>query len=131
MKERYERTDNGTVIDNRTGLEWQADHVGLMTWQEAMAYAGGLGDGWRLPSVEELITLIDYGRANPATNFPSHSVDILWSSSVLADDPSYAWIGYFSYGYVSYNVKNNYFHVRCVRRGPLSGKDPMVELDRR
>jgi len=112
---RFEKTDHNTVIDHITGLEWQADATEPITWQEAMAYASGLGDGWRLPSVEELTTLIGYNRSNPATGFPDHPSAWFWSSSILANYPRSAWLVSFSYGYVYYNAKYYSYHVRCVR----------------
>jgi len=43
------------------GLEWQdepaPEQMGL---EEAEAFAAGLGDGWRLPTVQELVGLWDY-----------------------------------------------------------------------
>ena len=57
---------NGTVRDNFTGLIWQKDYTATMTWYKALGYCaqldlGGYAVGsWRLPSVVELTTLIDY-----------------------------------------------------------------------
>jgi hypothetical protein len=39
-----------------------------------MDYAAALGNGWRLPIIEELTTLVDYSRVSPATEFPSHPI---------------------------------------------------------
>ena len=69
---------NGTVSDNATGLMWQQDtardggNYDAMTWEEALAYCealnlGGLTD-WRLPTIKELRSLVDYGEYNPAIN---------------------------------------------------------------
>lgn len=44
-----------------TALEWQQDPpADAMGWEAAQAYAAGLGDGWRLPTVPELVGLWDY-----------------------------------------------------------------------
>jgi hypothetical protein len=121
MNDRFEPTGNSTVIDHETGLEWQASTSGPMTWQEAMDYASSLGDGWRLPTIEELITLIDYSQVDPATNFPNHLATGFWSSSVHAYYTGYAWSVYFSSGYVYGNGKYNGIRVRCVRSGLQDG----------
>jgi len=36
-----------------------------MDWKESKEYCKGLGDGWRLPTMEELISLIDSSQSNP------------------------------------------------------------------
>jgi hypothetical protein len=121
MNDRFEPTGNSTVIDHETGLEWQASTSGPMTWQEAMDYASSLGDGWRLPTIEELITLIDYSQVDPATNFPNHLATGFWSSSIFTIDTSLVWYVYFYYGYVNISAKIDINHVRCVRYGLQDG----------
>lgn len=59
----FQDLGDGTVRDGRTGLVWQKGWGGTRTWRPAMAYCarneGGLpGSGWRLPSVDELRSLI-------------------------------------------------------------------------
>ena len=64
--------DGGIVKDSVTGLEWQDDDIGdKMEWREAISHCesdvslGGHGD-WRLPNVNELKSIIDRSRYNPA-----------------------------------------------------------------
>ena len=59
-------TDNGdgTVTDNVTGLVWQQTMDEKMTFEDAFKYAknstlGGYDD-WRLPTIKELWSLMDY-----------------------------------------------------------------------
>ncbi len=68
-------TDNGdgTVTDTSTGLMWQqAGSSNSMTWEQALAYCEGLNLGgytdWRLPTIKELYSLVDYTRYDPAIN---------------------------------------------------------------
>jgi len=75
----YVNNGNGTVTDTSTGLMWQQDtarddqgNYDTMTWEEALAYCesrtlGGHTD-WRLPTIKELRSLVDYTRYNPAIN---------------------------------------------------------------
>jgi len=120
---RFKKTAESTIIDTDTGLEWQTKTSNrLMNWREANEYAEFLGDGWRLPTIKELSTLIDYSRISPATTFPGHGNNYFWSSSVRADYTSFAWAVYFDYGYVYYHDKSHDYRVRCVRCGLQEGR---------
>ena len=123
MGERYEITGD-VVLDTTTGLEWQHEHAGPMTWQQAMDYVAKLGDGWRLPTVIELVSLVDYDRCDPASAFPAMPVAAFWSSSSDAGSASYAWYVNFGLGYVDSGGKPTTGYVRCVRRrGALGDSD--------
>ncbi|MCL4235813.1 MAG: DUF1566 domain-containing protein [Deltaproteobacteria bacterium] len=68
-------TDNGdgTVTDNVTGLMWQQTPGDKMTWDEAANGADGFElagyDDWRLPSIDELYSLIDFAGATGTGSF--------------------------------------------------------------
>jgi uncharacterized protein (TIGR02145 family) len=48
-----------TWTDSITGLEWQIDPAGeTMGWDDARNHCAALGEGWRLPTVGELRSLI-------------------------------------------------------------------------
>lgn len=59
-------TDNGdgTVTDNNTGLIWLQPADEKMTWEEAVVYGqeyeASADEGWRLPTIKELYSLIDF-----------------------------------------------------------------------
>ncbi|HZN96026.1 MAG TPA: DUF1566 domain-containing protein [Myxococcales bacterium] len=61
---RYEDNGDGTVTDVVTGLTWTKAPGARMTWEEARAQAGTLRLGgqtdWRLPSIQELYSLMDF-----------------------------------------------------------------------
>ena len=122
----YTRDDiNGTVTDNATNLEWQDDAIGsTMTWANAVTYCDGLTldgkDDWRLPSIEELVSITDKSKVNPSINetyFKSVTSNYYWSSTTLASDSSLAWGVYFNYGYDGWYNKTSSYYVRCVRSG--------------
>jgi hypothetical protein len=112
-----------SVLDLKTGLEWQKDAGGRMSWDEAMEYASSLRLGkhsdWRVPTIEELLTLIDFAKTGPASSFPAMPSHWFWSSSSYSGSSSNAWLVSVNFGSVSNDVKTNSFNVRCIRRGPL------------
>ena len=112
--ERFE-TREDSVVDRRTGLEWQLNHSGPMSWFRAVEYAEGLGDGWRLPTMPELATLIDWETQNPASTFPGMVPCWFWSSASYACSSSRAWNAGFYYGFAGHGDKTNANYVRCVR----------------
>jgi hypothetical protein len=60
----YQDNGDGTVTDLNTGLMWQQDPGAKVTFAQAVAGAAGFGlagyDDWRLPTVKELYSLIDF-----------------------------------------------------------------------
>ena len=111
--------------DPATGLEWQFQSPGVMTWDQAQEYARSLFlDGrndWRLPTVSELETLIDretlYERMRPIMRKEVPFQDPLsyWSSTTFAPNTYSAWIVMFDGAYILSYYKTNTYHVRCVR----------------
>ncbi len=120
----------GTVIDAATGLTWQRliDSAPL-SWDEAQAYCPSLGlpgDGWRLPSMKELQTLVDDRRSEPAIDVasfpdtPPAREDYFWTSTTMAGDQASVWLLGFQQGTSAYNGKKvggvtMRYLVRCVR----------------
>ena len=123
---RYSLGDNNeTVTDYKTDLIWQrADDEKGRNWAAAKQYCGELVLGgkadWRLPSIQELNTIVDYSQSNPSID-PKFSCSLgsYWSSSALNISTSGAWNVDFNDGYVDAHCKTGYgYYVRCVRGGP-------------
>jgi hypothetical protein len=90
-------------------LEWQENPSEQpMTWSEANEYVKSLGDGWKLPSIEELKEAYD----NKIEGFKS---DFYWSSEEYVQNTNYAWFVYFYNGFVNYYRKRTISYVRCVK----------------
>lgn len=111
--------------DPKTGLEWQYECAGEMSWSEATEYAKSLSlndkDDWRLPTAMELETLLDrgalYDSLRPAIRKDVPFLDKLsyWSSTTFEENTNSAWIVMFDGAYVLSYYKSNHYNVRCVR----------------
>ncbi len=58
---------NSVVRDTKTGLEWVAGPGKDTNWDEAKRWVENLkvaGGGWRMPTIEELVTLYEPGRGS-------------------------------------------------------------------
>jgi hypothetical protein len=129
-------TDNGdgTVTDNLTGLIWlqDANCYGVVNWSTALGNANNLGTGtcgltdgsaagdWRLPNVNELDSLVDFGNTGPSLPsghpFTSFSTSLLyWTSTTVAVSSTYAWAIDFPYGERRYKTKTSSYYVLPVR----------------
>ena len=101
------------IIDN---LEWQAkDDGNKRTWEDSIIYANTFGNGWRLPTIGELFSIIDFTVYMPACKIESCRPSCYWSSSPYAIYSGYAWNVNFYNGHVYNYNKDNHYYVRCVR----------------
>jgi hypothetical protein len=110
------------VVDNDTGLMWQdSSTIVEKDWQGAKEYCNNLSlggyDDWRLPHIDELVSITDKNRYNPAIKdiFNNTKNDWYWSNTQVKSNSSLAWVVSFSSGRVSWSYKSNANYVRCVR----------------
>jgi uncharacterized protein DUF1566 len=135
--------DGLTIMDNTTGLEWEkltndwSIHgvYTTYTWAQAFQKIADLNaanfaghDDWRLPNVNELLTLVHYGQIDPAIDAPfttgndgtgdSFTAGFkYWSSTTYVGGPNAAWWVHFFAGGVGTEYKIAGFGVRAVRSG--------------
>ncbi len=150
-------TDGQTVTDKKTGLMWMRCSLGQSwngsscagkaseyTWEQAGQAARGYRHAgysdWRMPSIDELKTLVycssgqraafgnkgdggdcegDYRRPTILeAAFPNTPSSDVWSGSPFAGYSDRAWGVYFHYGSAGYNSRSgSSFQVRLVRGG--------------
>jgi hypothetical protein len=133
---RFTNNNDGTILDNTTGLVWKRCSEGLsgtlcesgtptiFNWLEALKTAAvsnfaGKND-WRLPSIKELATIVERQCTMPAINeivFPATPTMSFWSSTPYDANSAFAWNIYFPYGISDGNNKDYKFYVRLVRGG--------------
>jgi len=150
-------TCDGTVTDNLTGLIWLKNanctetlggidptaSSNKLTWANALTWIAALGNGgcglsdssnvgdWRLPSVNELQSLVHYGFFSPAVPntagtakwttdgqpFSSVQASYYWSSTTDASNATSAWYVSLVNGLVYTRGKNRTNYVWPVRGG--------------
>jgi len=116
---------DGVAIDKNTHLMWaREEEVGTYTWVTAASACtssrrAGFSD-WRLPSSNELMSLVDYSRSStPVFNpdvfsFNGAANAAMWSSTVFVQQAGSAWQLYGSGG-IYPQVVSDAAAVRCVR----------------
>ncbi len=117
--------DINVVVDHVTGLMWQqAGSAEKMNWAAAREYIqqlnqseyGGHPD-WRLPTVEELASLLEFDAKNGNAYIDpvfDASLDFCWSSDTT-DNANDAWTVAFHSGYVYFDPQAQSHYVRMVR----------------
>ena len=71
---------------------------------------------WRLPTIQELKSIVDYTKCNPATKLEGIKSEFYWSSSPSVSGSSGAWGVNFYGGFdYYYGTKGYNYYVRCVR----------------
>jgi len=124
---------DGTITDNVTSLMWQMDQDGLVfNWYKATGTFNAVNNpgtanicgeltfagytDWRLPEKRELLSIVDYGKINPAIDtvyFPNTGVFNYWSNTAI--NSTNAWYGKFVDGSIKSGDKTTGMHLRCVR----------------
>ncbi len=123
-------SDSASIVDTFTKLEWDRKGV-IKTTKDLAAFnctqLGSLGNAGRLPTVKELLTILDeephqeyeFGKVVPkmidALAFPDTPVDAPYWSSTPAPGTNMFWMVSFTDGLMSVQVGSMPGNVRCVR----------------
>jgi hypothetical protein len=152
IAERYQDNGDGTVTDVKTRLQWMRCAIGQNwngstcvgsasehAWEDARQLRSNLAghSDWRLPTREELRSLVYCSSGQPATwnesgnscagtyqnptivaeAFPNTAAWFFWSGSPYAGDSVSAWYVGFDDGADSWIDRSYADHVRLVRAG--------------
>lgn len=118
------------VLDKETGLVWARDAdlaQGTKAWASAVIYCRNLSignrKGWRLPTAEELASLVDPSQSGPAlppgysSFFNNVQSNYYWSSTTYEGYTGHAWNVYMDIGTVGASQKTSTYCVWPVRGG--------------
>ncbi|MGH8522951.1 MAG: DUF1566 domain-containing protein [Gammaproteobacteria bacterium] len=120
------RFNREAVLDRETGRVWeQSPDTDERTWFASLfhCYNRNVDDrkGWRLPTIEELASLVDPTQSNPAlpAGHPFRDVESsnYWSATTQTFNTSNAWFVLLGNGNVFVEGKSNLNLVWCVRGG--------------
>jgi hypothetical protein len=119
------------VLDRETGLVWRRQPWEVGDWLDAVFACRGDSiagrKGWRLPAIEELLTLIDASQSNPAlpsghpfgSNVNSALASAAYSATDAANDSAQFHYVAIASGLVSSRSKNaSGFGIAWCVRGP-------------
>lgn len=119
------------VTDELTGLMWAKNGnlpQGRRTWAQALEFAIGLTlcghSDWRLPNVNELLSVMDRDRSNLASwlnaqGFTNMQSGYYWSSTTQPSSPIRVWVANLWAGHLGANNKNRANYVWTVRSEPV------------
>lgn len=123
----FKDNEDGTVTDNNTGLMWQQGYQQDTNWNEAEGVCNSLNQSifgghadWRLPTLKELMSIVDYSITYPApaisSSFSCTNSGRYWAkmdnTKLLAVDFNFG-----LYFVEEYPDPSPPYHVRCVRGG--------------
>jgi phage baseplate assembly protein gpV len=120
---------SAAVLDKETGLVWEKQpSTGVGDWFNRLSrcYTLEVGGrkGWRVPTIEELASLVDTSNSSPTlpTGHPftltsAQEDGFYWSATTRASNTSGAWGVDFNDGAVFNFDKSNNIFVWCVRGG--------------
>jgi serine/threonine protein kinase len=123
LKNNFQKKENNLIYDNVTGLLWQKSGTKYpVNWNQAKTYVEKLNEeklggysNWRLPTTEELITLLY--ETPEGTGYciePVFDTDQKWLWSSDKCTFLSAWYISLDLGFVSYNDLSSFYHVKGV-----------------
>jgi hypothetical protein len=125
---------DNTITDIHTGLMWQRNTFdSQLDWHQALIHCENLSfagyNDWRLPTIKELRSIVDFNNINPAINgsiFSDTRSEKYWTSTSSHQYNDNAWSLNFSYGVYNDYSKSSLYYVRAVRGGQQLSNDSVI-----
>ena len=120
----YTRDDNNDIVtDNVTNLMWEdQSSVTSGNYEIAIAHCDNLALGnyenWRLPTIDELMGLIEINKSGPtiSDDFNNTKIDnYYWTTTLHVANPQENWTAHFGNGTPYLTKRTNNAYARCVR----------------
>lgn len=136
-KNDFKDNGDGTITDRATGLTWaKTDSIKGMDWENALGWVQKMNAekylghaDWRMPSVKEIQSLVDYTQSPDTSNSPA--IDPLFSCTRITNeggkaDYPYYWSGSTHIGqrggaaamYVAFGRSGGFLSARALAGGP-------------
>ncbi len=117
--------DGAVIKDNKRGLMWEESYHSAdvkVDFAEAKRYCRDLNlsgfQDWRVPTLFELLSIVDFTRAKPAIKAPFKQVKkdgSYWTVTPYVRESEERWVVSFKDGATSNAAENYDRYVRCVR----------------
>jgi len=105
---RFEEQED-CYIDTKTGIKWSKENFGPISWVKAIQSP----HNWKLPTINELISIIDPTH-NPVTLLPGMLSSYYWSSSTC-DDSAYVLNVHFLNGSTNRDYRTVAYYIRYIK----------------
>jgi hypothetical protein len=116
---------NNIVKDTKLGLIWQdskSTKIRKKRWEDGKQYCANLtlsgANNWRLPSYNELLSIVNYSRHEPSIVKPfrnTNKTGYYWTSTDVITNAAYAWYVSAQFGLTYTYSKDEVCYIRCVR----------------
>jgi hypothetical protein len=126
----YTIPESGAYYSPSTGLTWQSSSGGNVNWSTAKE---SCATGWRLPSIEELTSLINYERNTAPvidSEFVSSTGTLFWSRTESFQNNAYAYVVGFGAGRISTQLKTGSAAYRCVKNTSSPKRNPSKYMNK-
>ena len=117
-------TNKSNVVLDKKNARYLTSQKSSEDWDDAVEYCDKLVlnsmDKWRLPTFNELLSIVDHNRVDPAINpvFEYVNEGTYWTSIDFSATASRAWTIDFRTGKTYYSYKTTNHAVRCVTEIP-------------
>ncbi len=107
-------------VDANEVVFWYYDDIAsAVDWEDALDYCAGITENglskFRLPTINELHSLVDRSSSNPAALVSSISPEKFWTSTTVHSQNSDGYVVDFSNGSVEHHAKTSTAYVICIK----------------